>query len=209
MSIRNTLLHLTALAAVASIATLPAAAGDGPWSVEIKSGTAEVEGTLGSRHLKFLDSDDGALALALGYRVNRYLSVQAGYSDLGDQGGFGSPCSEADEFCIESLALCVEGTECTLVAVPIDADLTGFSLAALPTWPVSDRFSIFGKVGVMSWESEASSPSFGRIDSYSGEDLILGVGLRYEFPGGLGVVVEHEEFDFDATTTVIGASWRF
>jgi hypothetical protein len=190
-----------------------AGASESPWYVEAAFGQASAEASLGSRHSKWIDDENGAATVALGYRVNRHLAIQAGYHDLGDHYAFGSPCRQTDDECIQRLAnleLCVEGTECAQVLLDLDADLSGFSLAAVPSWGVSERVSVRGKVGIMAWDSEVRGPlDFGPIESFTGEDLLLGIGLEYGFSSGLGLLLEYSELDLDVSTTALGVSWNF
>jgi len=38
---------------------------------------------------------------------------------------------------------------------------------------------------------------------------LIGVGLQFDFPSGFGLLLQHDEFDLDVSTTVLGVSWRF
>lgn len=187
-------------------------AGDSPWYVVASVGESDAEARFGSRHPKRIADDQEAVALAVGYAVRPWLSVEGGYHDLGTHRGFGSPCRESDDACIERLAqlnLCIEGFDCTEVSTNLDADVSGLSLAAVPRWPVTEELSVFGTVGVMAWDSEVEAPSFGRIGDFSGEDLLLGVGLRYDLPSGLGLAAQYAELDLDIRWTSFGLAWRF
>lgn len=187
-------------------------AGESPWYVAARVGEASAEARLGARHPQSIDDEAASAAVDLGYRVNRYLAVEAGYQDLGSHSGFGSPCRQSDDSCIERLAglgLCVEGSECAEIVTALDADLSGLSLALVPTLPLGERLSLRGKVGLIAWDGDVAAPRFGAIERFSGEDLVLGVGLEYGFPGGLGLQLQHEELDLDAAATTLGLRWRF
>ena len=113
----------------------PATAGESAWYLGAAYGQAELEAVFGSQHSKRLDDDDSSASLTVGYSAHRHLAVEAGYHDLGTHRGTGSPCAENDGPCIERLAglgLCIEGTPCTEVQVGLEADVTGYSLAAIP-----------------------------------------------------------------------------
>jgi hypothetical protein len=176
-------------------------------------GQAEVEARLGSRHPRVVEDDDAVAAVIAGYEVHRYLAVQVSYRDLGSFSGFGAPCAQDVEACIERLAelgLCVEGSECAEVLLGLETKLTSVGLALIPQWRVSDRLSMRGKVGVVAWDSEIHGPAgFGRIESLSGDGLVLGVGVLYELASGLGVLLEYDEVDLDLSSAVVGVSWRF
>lgn len=194
------------------------AAGDSRWHVEGTIGPASLDTTLGRRWPKSFDGDDESASLEVGYSLTRFLGLQAGIHDLGTYEGFGSPCPESAENCIESLAqrgldLCIEGHECALVAVPLAAEVSGLSLALLPRWPVNDRFAVYGKLGVMDWDADVTARQGGlghaRLDRFSDRDLLTGLGVRYRFRSGFELVAEHLRFDLDLASTRVGAGWRF
>ncbi len=64
----------------------------------------------------------------------------------------------------------------------------GFLVGFLPI-PVLD---VFGKVGLVSWKTDASAPSL--AFRRSGSDLALGVGVQVNF-GGLGARLEYESLN--------------
>ena len=103
---------------------------------------------------------------------------------------------------------------CVAVVVPVRAEISGLSLSALPRWPINDRWSVFGRLGVFDWESDVRvvSGSFAAAATQRFDDnreLLAGVGVRYELPGGLGLVVEQRRFDLTGSWASLGASWRF
>ena len=119
-------------------------ASESPWYVAARLGESSAEARFGSRHPKWVDDEASAVAVEVGYEVNRYLAVEAGVHDLGNHQGFGSPCRQTDDACIERLAtlgLCAEGFECTEVLTALDAEIEGLSLALVPSWPLGDRVS--------------------------------------------------------------------
>lgn len=187
-------------------------AGESPWYVTARLGEASAEAQFGTRHTKRIDDEAGSFALDLGYEVNSHLAIEVGYHDLSSHAGFGSPCREDILVCIErlaSLGLCIEGFECTEVLAAIDADISGLSLALVPSWPLTERIALRGKVGLMAWDADLAAARFGYSERFSGEDLLAGVGLEYSFPGGLGLQIQHEVLDLDAAATSLGLRWQF
>ena len=185
-----------ALLAIA-IAAQPAAAGDSRWYLNGQFGQssyrASVEGRWG------FDGDDESATAELGVTVNPYLAIEAGYHDLGEFAGIGSPCPRDAEVC-------------TAVVVPVEADVSGVSLAAVPRWAVSPRLSLYGKLGVIDWSSDIRITKPFReheIDSLSGEDLLAALGARWELRDGLGVGLEYRELGFDLESASVGLSYRF
>jgi hypothetical protein len=188
-------------------------ADDSPWYVATRFGESSAEVQFGSRHAKWVDDEANTMAVDLGYEVNRYLAIEAGYLDLGSHGGWGSVCRQSDEACIERLitfGLCIEGSECSPeVLAAQEAEISGFSLALVPGWPLGERFALRGKLGLIAWDSDVTALGFGVTERFSGEELLTGIGLEYSLPSGLGVLLEHEELDLDASSTSLGLSWRF
>ncbi len=188
------------------------------WSVDLKYGRGSLDDAFGTRHVKTFDDRAAAVGVEFGYRFNKYLGLQVGYQDFGAFDGLGSPCPDGFDACIERLAdesfgLCIEGRQCLEVLVPLEAEVSGWSLALAPSWPFTERWSAFGKVGVLEWESDLSArPPFagiGRFDSTSSTDLLTGVGLRYRFAGNLGALVEYQRLDLDLGSTTLGVTWNF
>jgi hypothetical protein len=81
-----------------------------------------------------------------------------------------------------------------------------FALAYLPI-PLVD---VYGRVGVMNWRSDVTSPFF----SYHrrGSDLAYGVGAGMHW-GSLGARVEYQRFDIALASTMsltsVGMTWTF
>ena len=202
----------TASGLVASVAAAsPVSAGDSSWYAEVKLGQSSLDAEFGERHVKFFnDGSAAAASVEGGYAFNRYLAVQAGYHELGEYQGTGSGCPDNVDACVERLALCAEGTECVEVLVPLEATASGLSLSMVPRWPVSDRFSIFGKLGVIDWDVDVSGGfSNERIEGFSDRVLLTGIGVRYDFPTGLSAVLEYQHLDFDSDSTSLGVGWHF
>lgn len=200
-----------------------ARAGDSPWYVTARLGETSVDALLGSGPFKRLDDRATAAAIDVGYAINRHLAVELGYQDLGSHAGFGSPCPQGDDRCIERLAtlgLCAEGFDCTRVVADLEGEVDGISLALVPIWPLGERLSLRGKAGVIAWDADVAVTrgqlfvdSASRVtregELFSSRDLLAGLGLEYSFPNGLGLLLQHETFDLDADTTSLGVSWRF
>ncbi len=191
----------------AFLAASSPAAGDSRWYLAGKLGQASVEENFGPPVLGWrVDGDDSAASIEVGYALHRYLGIQAGYHDLGAYEGRPRPCPPGED-CPRTL---IAPPPALVPAYPVDAEFTGFSLSAVPRWPVTERFSVYGKLGVLDWEGKLS-PALDvpqRVERPSDQDLLAGIGAEYAFPNRLGVLVEYETSDlFD--TVSLGASWRF
>ncbi len=191
------------IAAVVSLllAASPATAGDSPWYVEGRAGQASVSTELGGGVLPWrIDGNDTAAGVEVGYRISRYVAVQAGYHDLGRYD------ATLDLNCTVICPL----AQLFIPEVPMVADITGWSLTAVPRWPLGERFAVFGKLGLFEWGADLKSRLDGsQRESFSGEDRLAGIGVEYAFPQGLGLHLQYEDYDLGADAATLGASWRF
>jgi hypothetical protein len=183
----------------------PLAADEKGWEGGLKFGRSFLEQSFGEqqRHKSF-DHRADASAVEIAYFFNEYLGVQAGYNELGTFRGTGSSCPFDPRTCRETLALWAPAA--------VEAEVTGWSLAVIPSWPLTRRLAAYGKLGVFDRDTELSSDvqliDGGRdFDRLSGTDLLTGVGLRYRFGKGLGTLVEYQRAELDSAS--LGLTWRF
>jgi len=105
---------------------------------------------------------DFGYKLIAGFRLIKLLAFEVNYVDLGSTSS--------------------EGVNAKTKA------LDGFVMGFLPL-PLID---IYGKVGVVSWQTDAHSPNFSL--SHNGSDLAYGAGVQVNF-GALAARLEYEGFD--------------
>jgi len=135
------------------------------------------------------DDSDSAWKILGGYRFNRNLAVELGYTDLG-------------EASIDGGAL---GT--------FSAEATAFEVVAVGSWPVTNEFSVYGKVGVFRWDVDATGT--GSLAAFSGSDsgtdITFGAGVQYDFTKQFGVRGEWQRYsaDDDIDVISIGVVFRF
>ena len=146
-----------------------------------------------------VDGKDSAWKIFGGYMFNRNFGLEAAYVDLGEVSYSGT---FTDAF----------GT------APVTGgkvEVTGFNISAIGAYPVTERFSVFGKLGFFFWEAEASDTTGGQpfFAQDNDVDLSFGVGLGYNFTRNLGVRAEWELFDnisdADVSLLSVGLLWRF
>jgi OOP family OmpA-OmpF porin len=141
-----------------------------------------------------VDGKDSAFKIFGGYMFNRHFGIEGAYVDLGEATYSGN-----------------------FVGLPVTGgrvEITGFNLSALGALPVSEQFSVFGKIGLFLWDAEASDTTGGAPFSaqQDGTDLSFGIGLGYQFTRNLGVRAEWEMFttdDADSSLISVGVLWRF
>ncbi len=193
-------LHLTVPMLLCLAALASSAAAENPFYLTAKVANTTTAGELNNTFTNFVDGDDEGFGLGLGLKLGRYLALQAEYHDFGDVPGLGTPCP-ADALII-----------CPAVLVPVEADSSAISVSVLPRWQASERFSIYGKLGIVTWESDVSAipDSLDRAtDDLDDEDLLFGGGLHYQLPGPFGVFAEYENIADTFETVAFGTTIGF
>jgi OOP family OmpA-OmpF porin len=114
------------------------------------------------------DDTDTAMKFIGGYRFNRNLGVEIGYTDLGEA-TITDPSSTAT---FESSVM---------------------ELVGVGTWPIADKFSILGKIGMYRGDVDASDPALGSV-SESNTGLTFGVGVQWDFTKNLGLRAEWQRY---------------
>ncbi|MCP3959789.1 MAG: outer membrane beta-barrel protein [bacterium] len=194
-SIYRTVLVLLCLTALAS-----AAAAENPFYLTGKLASTTTDDDFGQAFTQIIDGDDEGYSLGLGFKLGKFLAFQAEYHDLGKAPGVGAPCPDDPAI------------GCVAIIVPVQADSTAISVSVLPRWQASDRFSIYGKLGVVSWESDVSTALDTlnlAIDSFEDEELLFGAGLHYQLPGPFGFFAEYENIADTFETVALGATFGF
>lgn len=122
------------------------------------------------------DEKDGAFKLFGGFQANRNFAIEASYFDYGSfraNGDFGGPLT-------------------------LRGDITAFGVAALITLPMGERFSLFGKAGLLFSDidvviSGAGAGVFAESDSETG--LHIGLGALFSVTDRIGIRAEWERND--------------
>ena len=149
------------------------------------------------------DDKDTAWKLFGGYQFNRHLAVEAGYTDLGEVGASGVLSGVS-----------VRGT----------VEVTAFELMGVGSFPVMDRFALYGKLGVYRAETEQSvTGTLGTITvtdnaSENNTDLTFAFGARFDITRNLGIRAEWQRYldvgggeigEDDVDVLSVGVLWRF
>ncbi len=137
------------------------------------------------------DSDNG-FSLGAGYAVTPNFSLEAAYQDFGSPNG-GSDCPP-EFFCL-------------VIPVSTKADITGLSLSLVGNLPITDKFDLYGKIGLVGWDIDFSGISTAFDDS--GEDFLFGAGLRLSIDDHWKAFVEYQKLDLDLKTASIGIGYKF
>lgn len=147
-----------------------------------------------------VDDKDSGFKGYLGISVTKNIDVEFSYMDLGDISASGT----------------VGG-----VASRANADMNVFSLAGVLNFPISNQFTLFGKLGA--YHSDVDSEANVQNVSYQASDneysYTVGVGAKYAFNKNLGARLEWEHFnkvgfsgttgDFDVDFVSLGIFYKF
>jgi OOP family OmpA-OmpF porin len=125
------------------------------------------------------DGSDTSWKLFGGYRMNPYFATELEYIDGGQPDDSG-----------------------------LEIDISGFNLSVLGSWPVSEQFDVFAKLGMLFWDADARG--FG---DESGEDFSYGVGADFKFGENWAIRGEYQRFEIEDTDTAdlfsLGVFFRF
>ncbi len=129
------------------------------------------------------DDRDNAFKIFGGYQLNRYLSFEAGYFDLGAFGFHAVTVPSGT----------LDGT----------IKLNGINLDAVLNIPFTRKFSLFGRVGVNYAEAKDTFRGTGMVNvlqpnpSHRTSSLKFGGGLQYDFTRSFGMRAEAERYRID------------
>jgi OOP family OmpA-OmpF porin len=186
-------LGLSALAALGLMAATAAQADVQPgFYMGAGFGTTKIDDD-GFDGVDFDDGDTGFKVFG-GYNFNQNFAVEASYFDLGEASG------SFDDF----------GD-----TVNFDVGVSGLNVSAVGVLPLSNMFSLFGKLGYASYDVDAhvSIVGFGSAsDSASESDLTYGVGAALGFAERFEARVEFEAINVDggdANMISVSGLYRF
>lgn len=137
------------------------------------------------------DDEDTGFKGFVGYRFNRNFAVEGSYMDAGEFTG----------------TVTAGGTSAS-----VTADATAWGIAAVGFLPLSDRFDLFGKIGFVRGESEATVSVGGSTFTVGddGTELHYGLGAIYNLTRNWGVRGEWENVDdADISMLSLGVQYRF
>lgn len=196
--------------AVLMIAAVPAFAGNayvvgsvGQSSADIDKG--RLDGALTLAGVTGLGSSvnktDTAYKLQVGYQFNQNFAVEGGYVDLGK-------AKYSASFTGGNLST--------------EYKASGLNVAAIGILPVTDAFSVFGKLGVMNAKVDASAGGIALGNSASATKISpnWGLGVSYDVNKQFAIRAEFEQFskvgdaskigqEADVNLLSAGAVWKF
>lgn len=139
------------------------------------------------------DDTDTATRLFGGYRFNRNVAFEVGYSDLGK-------------------------ASASIPGISEEWKATTWDFLAVGILPINEQFALLGKIGLTSWSVDDTATGFPK-ESASGTDTTYALGVQYDLSSQIGLRAEWQNYSNlgDENTTgqsdvdVIGVSalYRF
>ena len=153
----------TALVVAAATMTSSAMAGDTYVSGSVGLATYDSD-AIGALKKYGITVDENATAFKLnaGYSFNDYIAVEAFYLNAGEYDLTAS------------------------IGATASFKVSGFGAAGVVSYPVTDAFDIYGKLGFWAWESDSNG------NTVDGTDPVYGVGASYNFNENVGAFVEYD-----------------
>ena len=170
--------------AVSSSATVAQQVHSG-WYVGTGAGRARYE--LAPAIVLESDSSGSSHRFFAGYRFNRNVSVEGAYVDLGEaRRVLGWPSDIFGICIIEAISPC-NGN------VRESTSATAYTLAAIGTIPITDRLSVFGKLGIANVEATRTASQYASTSTRDTRARpFYGLGIRYELISNLALRAEWE-----------------
>jgi OmpA-OmpF porin, OOP family len=177
--------QIKTLLAIGALAVAGSAAAQQPSmsSAYIGGTIGQAESKDGCNNIANCDEKDTAWRILGGYQFNRYFAAELGYHDLGEASSPGG-----------------------------GVEATAWELVGIGSYPIVDKLSVYGKLGLYRGELEG----LGAEETNS--DVTYGVGLQYDFLKNVGVRGEWQRYskmgggsltETDVDVLSVGVVYRF
>ena len=173
MKLRNGALQV-AIGLTISFASVASQAAE-HWYVGAKAGW--INGSSACEdHATSCGNDTAGGGVFVGYQLNDWLALEAGYDYLGevtaDYPALGNPN----------------------VSALYKGEMQGFEVVAKPFWQLSEDLILFAKVGSLAWNMDVTGDevNFEHTASDSGWSPLLGTGLEYYFSQNWSALIEYQ-----------------
>lgn len=161
-----------------------------------------------------IDDSESSYEIGIGYRFNEHLAIRAGWQDFGEVTGF-VQCPE-DGCLVDEDDGCPFGDMCFAFVqpVPVGVDISGWSARVTGSLPFAGRFAGFASIGVVAWDTSASTvvtlPGVGAVDDLddSGEGLLYDAGLRWDVSDRWSLEAAYERVNLDIDSFKLGVVFR-
>ena len=148
-----------------------------------------------------LDETDRGYKVLVGYKYNKNISVEFQYVDFGKStvsGDAGDSYKQKD------------GTTVTFASNNTTYTFDGISygLAGLYSFPVSENFIPYVKLGAHNWKTDWKTST---DTKHTGTDLFYGLGVDMPITSNISARVEYENYeaDYDKSLLSVGIAYSF
>ena len=152
----------------------------------------EVVSTLGGKGVSSSVANGVAMAGGLGYSFNDTFAAEVGYLNSGTMSYTASATGLAN--------------------LKADAKVTGMTISLLGSLPMSDKFSIYGKIGYSSTTTEATiTADGGKSDPVSNKNsgALYGAGVKFKLAKDFSVLGGYDVFGSDVSGVSVGLQLNF
>ena len=159
---------------------------DAGWYIGASYGMSNIDVDTGGPGFS-VDGDDSGFKIFGGFQFSKHWGAEVGYFDAG-KASITGPGGSAD------------------------LSVTALTFAGTGTLPLSEKFSLLGKVGLWMWDTGCTGSICLSSASDSDTDLYYGIGARYNINRNWGVQVEWEQFETSSdsvTLTSVGVRYKF
>ena len=196
-----------ALAAVLAMGATAANAA-GTWYVDAHLGQATLNEDVSISGITF-DKEDSTYSINLGYKISDNLSIEGGYTDLGEA-SLSNTNAVSGTGTFNGSALTV-----TNLIGKLAAEAKGYTLGMAMDFPINDKVNVVGRAGFFMWEADGTASITGgsftyqgttygtgsswNLGSRDGSDLYVGIGASYKFSDALRAGVNFTRYNLDDT----------
>jgi OOP family OmpA-OmpF porin len=170
-----------------------------------------------------VDDNDSGFNFGIGYEVNEFFSIEAGYVDLGSlltASGSASAGGTAGSGTLGGYNYSYTSNLAATATATVDVD--GWTLGGVFKYPATEQLDLFAKAGLFNWDGTGSASATittgtltvdgsnytgthsvgGEID---GTDAFYGVGLSYDVNDSIAIRADYTRYKFDAYNTTVDA----
>lgn len=167
--------------------------------------------------------DDKSMRLGFGFALNDRLAIEINHVDLGayamnDRDFLASVAMAAEREAFEQT-----GEDVRIDSIAMASATTGLEVSLVGEYPLSDLFSVYGRVGLFNWAADLETDihfswngmreRFQDKEKYDdGLDTVFGLGAAYRIIPALSLNIEWSNYttsDMDNRVIGIGARWHF
>lgn len=179
------------LSFILTIAYIPIYAA--PGSVYVGAGYGTTSADTGVTAITAtLDEDDSGFKLFVGRKMDKYFAIEGFYADFGEASLTGNT---GDTFIIDGFVFAFGIDNAAIIS---EATAIGFN--GLFSLPITDKFSVFGKLGLIRWDYEITASGSGvpsQTTSDDGTDSFFGFGASYKINDDWSIRGDYDLYEID------------